>query len=80
MTAQLNPPNSATNSLNSTPLLRCFCNCNCNCRETCNGRRPQIRNSWSPEWGEEGSIRIKYGANTCGLVTEGGSYTDVYNI
>jgi C1A family cysteine protease len=40
----------------------------------------KIRNSWSPEWGEEGSIRIKYGANTCGLVTEGGSYTDVFNI
>ena len=40
----------------------------------------QIRNSWSPDWGEEGSIRIKYGVNTCGLATEGGSYTDVYNI
>jgi C1A family cysteine protease len=40
----------------------------------------KIRNSWSPEWGEEGSIRIKYGVNTCGLATEGGSYTDVYNI
>jgi cathepsin F/cysteine peptidase B len=40
----------------------------------------KIRNSWSPEWGEEGSIRIAYGANTCGLCTEGGSYTDVFNI
>lgn len=40
----------------------------------------KIRNSWSPEWGEFGAIRIAYGANTCGLCTEGGSYTDVYNI
>lgn len=40
----------------------------------------KIRNSWSPDWGEEGFIRIAYGANTCGLATEGGSYTDVYNI
>ena len=40
----------------------------------------QIRNSWSPDWGEDGAIRIKYGVNTCGLATEGGSYTDVYNI
>jgi cathepsin F len=40
----------------------------------------KIRNSWSPEWGEDGSIRIKYGVNTCGLATEGGSYTDVFNI
>jgi KDEL-tailed cysteine endopeptidase len=40
----------------------------------------KIRNSWSPDWGEEGAIRIKYGVNTCGLATEGGSYTDVYNI
>ena len=40
----------------------------------------KIRNSWSAEWGEEGMIRIAYGSNTCGLATEGGSYTDVYNI
>lgn len=40
----------------------------------------KIRNSWSPSWGEDGAIRIKYGVNTCGLATEGGSYTDVFNI
>lgn len=40
----------------------------------------KIRNSWSPSWGENGFIRVKYGANTCGLATEGGSYTTVFNI
>lgn len=40
----------------------------------------KIRNSWSPSWGEDGAIRVSYGANTCGLCTEGGSYTDVFNI
>ena len=40
----------------------------------------KIRNSWSPSWGEDGFIRVQYGANTCGLVTEGGSYTTVFNI
>ena len=40
----------------------------------------QIRNSWSADWGEEGNIRITYGSNTCGLATEGGSYTSVFNI
>jgi len=40
----------------------------------------KIRNSWSAGWGEEGNIRVSYGANTCGLATEGGSYTTVFNI
>lgn len=40
----------------------------------------KIRNSWSASWGEDGFIRVKYGTNTCGLVTEGGSYTTVFNI
>mmetsp|Transcript_25421 Transcript_25421/g.37481 ORF Transcript_25421/g.37481 Transcript_25421/m.37481 type:complete len:347 (+) Transcript_25421:65-1105(+) len=40
----------------------------------------KIRNSWSADWGEEGNIRITYGSNTCGLATEGGSYTSVFNI
>ena len=31
-------------------------------------------------WGEDGFIRVKYGQNTCGLATEGGSYTTVFNI
>jgi C1A family cysteine protease len=40
----------------------------------------KIRNSWTPSWGEDGFIRVKYGQNTCGLATEGGSYTTVFNI
>lgn len=40
----------------------------------------KIRNSWTDSWGEDGFIRVKYGQNTCGLATEGGSYTTVYNI
>jgi len=40
----------------------------------------KIRNSWSANWGEKGFIRVKYGANTCGLVTEGGSYTTAFNL
>ena len=40
----------------------------------------KIRNSWSADWGEQGNIRIAYGSNTCGLATEGGSYTTVFNI
>lgn len=40
----------------------------------------KIRNSWSADWGEEGNIRVSYGSNTCGLATEGGSYTTVFNI
>jgi len=39
----------------------------------------KIRNSWAESWGEKGFIRVAYGANTCGLVTEGGSYTTVFN-
>ena len=48
--------------------------------DTGSGGYWKIRNSWSPSWGEEGFIRVQYGTNTCGLVTEGGSYTTVYNI
>jgi hypothetical protein len=40
----------------------------------------KIRNSWSPDWGEDGYIRIAYGSNTCGLATEGGSHATVFNI
>jgi len=40
----------------------------------------KIRNSWSASWGEAGYIRVSYGKNTCGLATEGGSYTTVFNI
>lgn len=40
----------------------------------------KIRNSWSNDWGEDGNIRIAYGANTCGLATEGGSYVSVFNV
>lgn len=40
----------------------------------------KIRNSWASTWGEKGTIRVAYGKNTCGLVTEGGSYTTVFNI
>jgi cysteine peptidase B len=40
----------------------------------------KIRNSWSASWGEQGMIRIGYGTNTCGLATEGGSHTTVFNI
>lgn len=27
----------------------------------------KVRNSWSEDWGEAGFIRLKYGADTCGL-------------
>jgi len=40
----------------------------------------KIRNSWAESWGEKGNIRVAYGKNTCGLVTEGGSHTTVFNI
>jgi len=29
-----------------------------------------VRNSWSTGWGENGYIRLEYGANTCGLTEE----------
>jgi len=29
-----------------------------------------VRNSWSTQWGEQGYIRLEYGANTCGLTQE----------
>uniref|UniRef100_A0A7S3NZI5 Uncharacterized protein n=1 Tax=Euplotes crassus TaxID=5936 RepID=A0A7S3NZI5_EUPCR len=28
----------------------------------------KVRNSWSPSWGEEGHIRLRYGENTCNLL------------
>lgn len=28
-----------------------------------------LRNSWGPEWGEEGFVRLEYGGNTCGVRT-----------
>lgn len=40
----------------------------------------KIRNSWSASWGEKGTIRVAYGKNTCGLATEGGSHTTVFNL
>jgi len=40
----------------------------------------KIRNSWAASWGEQGTIRVAYGKNTCGLATEGGSHTTVFNI
>mmetsp|Transcript_13982 Transcript_13982/g.14588 ORF Transcript_13982/g.14588 Transcript_13982/m.14588 type:complete len:339 (+) Transcript_13982:119-1135(+) len=40
----------------------------------------KIRNSWAESWGEKGNIRVAYGKNTCGLATEGGSHTTVFNI
>lgn len=40
----------------------------------------KIRNSWSADWGEEGTIRVAYGSNTCGLATEGGSHVNVFNL
>lgn len=47
--------------------------------DTGSGKFWKIRNSWSAGWGEAGNIRIKYGVNTCGLATEGGSYVSVFN-
>jgi C1A family cysteine protease len=29
-----------------------------------------VRNSWGADWGENGYIRLQYGANTCGLTEE----------
>jgi len=29
-----------------------------------------VRNSWGSDWGENGYIRLQYGANTCGLADE----------
>jgi len=29
-----------------------------------------VRNSWGPDWGESGFIRLQYGQNTCGVATE----------
>jgi len=29
-----------------------------------------VRNSWSTQWGEQGYIRLEYGANTCGMTEE----------
>jgi len=29
-----------------------------------------VRNSWGADWGENGYIRLQYGANTCGLTQE----------
>jgi C1A family cysteine protease len=29
-----------------------------------------VRNSWGPDWGEQGFIRLGYGGNTCGLTNE----------
>jgi len=29
-----------------------------------------VRNSWTTQWGEQGYIRLEYGANTCGLTQE----------
>jgi hypothetical protein len=29
-----------------------------------------LRNSWSTAWGEDGFIRLAFGANTCGLADE----------
>lgn len=30
----------------------------------------KVRNSWATSWGEKGFIRLKYGANTCGLTDD----------
>jgi len=29
-----------------------------------------VRNSWGPDWGEKGYIRLQFGKDTCGLATE----------
>jgi len=30
----------------------------------------KVRNSWNTDWGEDGFIRLAYGANTCGLTND----------
>lgn len=37
----------------------------------------KVRNSWGPDWGEGGFIRLAYGRNTCQLTTDS-TFADVY--
>ena len=29
-----------------------------------------VRNSWGPEWGEQGFVYVEYGANVCGITDQ----------
>jgi C1A family cysteine protease len=38
--------------------------------DTSSGGYWKVRNSWGPDWGESGFIRLSYGSNTCGITSD----------